>query len=251
MAIERAGIDRQDIGMLLSGNSAADWASPAEACTIANALDIDVPAIDVRSACTSFFAQIHLLSMMQPDKLPRFVLLVAPEALTKTVDYSDRRAAVLWGDGALAAVISTQEPAPTQIIGSSLNSNPSGWEKVVVPRLGFFAQDGNVVQMFAIKRTVLCLREMMDRYLDEEHRFHFIGHQANLRMLQSVWRQCDIPADRQHETVEWYGNTGAASAGGVISMRWEKWMPGDDIAVVGVGAGLTWASYLVRFGDES
>ena len=66
--------------------------------------------------------QIHLLSLMDPTRLPDFVLLVAPDSLTKTVDYTDRTAAVLWGDAAAAAVVSTRIPGRARILGSTLAS---------------------------------------------------------------------------------------------------------------------------------
>ena len=84
----------------------------------------------------------------------------------------------------------------------------------------------------------------------DDRAFHFVGHQANLRMLENVCRRCEIPDERHHSNVEWYGNTGAASSASVVSMNWGKWGPKDDVAVVGVGGGLTWSSYLIRFGDE-
>ena len=96
MAIGRAGIDSQDIGMVISGSCAPDVVTPAEACTIAAALGLEVPSFDVNSACTSFHVALDLLSMMDPDKVPRFVLCVVPEAVTRVVDYNDRTAAVLW-----------------------------------------------------------------------------------------------------------------------------------------------------------
>jgi 3-oxoacyl-[acyl-carrier-protein] synthase-3 len=68
-------------------------------------------------------------------------------------------------------------------------------------------------------------------------------------MLESVCKFCDIPAERHFSNVEWFGNTAAASSASVVSMEWEKWRDGDDVAVVGVGSGLTWSSYLIRFGD--
>ena len=114
--------------------SAADTASPAEACNVARALELEVPAFDVNSACTSFFVQMNLLTRMRPDQLPDYVLLVAPDCLTKTVDYSDRSAAVLWGDAAAAAVVSTRHPGRARVLGSTLESSPAGNTKVVVPR---------------------------------------------------------------------------------------------------------------------
>jgi len=249
IAIARAGIDRSQIGMLISGSSAPDFVSPADACNVAAALGIEVPAFDVNSACTSLLVQIHVLSLMDPEKLPDFVLLVAPDSLTKTVDYSDRSAAVLWGDAAAAAVISTRLPGRARILGSTLDSRPSGGDKVVVARTGHFHQSGRTVQAFAIKESVRCYENLRGRFESDERQLHFVGHQANLRMLEAVCERCHIDRERHHSNVEWFGNTGAASSASVLSMQWEKWGPRDDVAVVGVGAGLTWSSYLVRFGD--
>ena len=85
---------------------------------------------------------------------------------------------------------------------------------------------------------------------EDGRRLHFVGHQANLRMLEKVCELCDVPPGPAPHNVEWYGNTGAASSASVLSMRWDKWTDDDDVAVVGVGAGLTWSSFLVRFGGQ-
>ena len=132
-------------------------------------------------------------------------------------------------------------------IRPSIASSPEGADRVVVPRTGHFRQDGRVVQMFAIKKTAQLLAERQAERRDPGRRFHFVGHQANVRMLEAVCRQCDIASDRHHSNVEQYGNTAGAGAPSVLSMRWNDWMAEDDVAVVGVGAGLTWSSYLLRF----
>lgn len=247
MAIARAGISATDIGMVLAGSSVMDTTTPAEACNIARALDLEVPAFDINSACTSFFVNLYVLSLMQADKVPPYVLVVAPEAVTKSVDYTDRSSAVLWGDGTVAAVISTQVPGRARILDSTLASSPAGADKVVVPRFGHFRQEGRSVQMFAIRKTVMLLKVLQGEHRQEGRTLHFVGHQANLRMLENVCRQCDVPDTLHHSNVEWYGNTAGAAAPSVISMHWDRWQPQDDIAVVGVGAGLTWSSYLLRF----
>jgi len=249
MAIERAGIQRTDIGMVIAGTSASTTHSPAEACNVARVLELEVPSFDVQSACTSFYVQLYLLSLMQPEKLPDYVLLVAPDSLTTTVDYNDRASAVLWGDGAAAAVISTRHAAPQWVLGNSLEGSPAGADKVVVPRAGHFRQEGRTVQMFGIKRMARCLTQLKEQFATDDRVFRFVGHQANLRMLETVRSLCEIPSEHHHTNVEWYGNTGAASSASVISMNWDKWTPHDDIAVAGVGAGLTWSSYLLRFGE--
>ena len=90
LALERAGIAGSDIGLVIAGNSAADTSAPAEACNIAGELGMEVPAFDVSSACTSFYVQLYMISLMDPARVPDWVLLVAPETLTTTVDYNDR-----------------------------------------------------------------------------------------------------------------------------------------------------------------
>ena len=247
MALARAGLNTSDIGMVICGSSAPDTLSPADACNVAQQLGLEVPAFDINSACTSFFVPMHLLSMMNPERLPKFILVVACESLTRTVDYNDRATAVLWGDGAAAAVISLTEPGRASISGTQLDSSPSGNTKVVVPRYGYFNQDGQAVQKFAVKRTAESLRRLRSEHADPERRFGFVGHQANLRMLESVCKLCSITADRHFSNVERFGNTAAAGSLSVLSMNWERWSDDEDIGVVGVGAGLTWAGYLLRF----
>lgn len=251
MATERAGIEMQDVGMVVAGSSRPDTMSPADACNVAEGLGLEVPSFDVNSACTSFFTALNLLEGMRPEALPEFVLVVAPESLTTTVDYDDRSASVLWGDGTAAAVLSTKVPSPVEIMGNEMESSPAGRDKVVVPVGGHFRQEGRTVQMFAIKKTIRLLRRLQERYGgDPERRFHFVGHQANLRMLETVCKRCEIPGDRHHFNVGELGNTGAAAAPSVISMEWNDWRPGDDVAVVGVGSGLTWSSFLLRFRED-
>jgi 3-oxoacyl-[acyl-carrier-protein] synthase-3 len=249
MALDRAGLTLDDIGMVITGSSRPDMMSPADACTVAEALGLEVPSFDVNSACTSLFTALHLLGGMREDALPEFVLAVTPESLTTTVDYDDRSASVLWGDGTTAVILSTKVPSNVEVVRGALESSPAGMDKVVVPVGRHFDQEGRTVQMFAIKKTIRLLRRLQSKYDGESGRaLHFVGHQANLRMLETVCAQCEIAEDRHHHNVVDLGNTGAAGAPSVISMRWEEWRDGDDIGVVGVGSGLTWSSFVLRFG---
>ncbi len=251
MAVGRAGINMNDIGLVIAGGVAPDTVSPAESCNIANELELEVSAFDVNSACTSLIAAIHLLAGMRPEALPPYVLVVASERPTCSVDYNDRAGSILWGDGSAALVVSATIPGPAVLGGTRLASSPAGCDKVVLPRTGHFRQEGRTVQTFAIKRTTKILREMIGEYTDGERRLHFIGHQANRGMLQSVCRLTGLPEDRHHTNVEYFGNTAAAGSPSVISQRWQSWTDGDDIAVIGVGSGLTWGGFILRFGEEN
>lgn len=251
MALARAGLDVGDVGLLIGGGCAPNTVSPAEACNIGAALGVQAAALDVNSACTSFIAGVYVLSLMDPAKLPDYVLLVCAEPMTGTVDYNDRSSAVLWGDGALAAVFSPRHPGRARVLGSRLVSDPGGHAKVVVPRLGHFHQEGRTVQTFAIRKTSELLVETREKFESEGRPFHFVGHQANRRMLESVCKRCDVPEERHHTNCEFFGNTAGASSGSVISQLWDKWKAEDDICVVGVGSGLSWGSYLLRFGGAA
>jgi len=248
MALMRAGISARDVGMVIGGSCAPDTTSPAEACNVAAALGIEAPCFDISSACSTFGAHLYALSLMQPEALPPFVLLVISENNTRVVDYRDRSTAVLWGDGSLAVVLSTYHPGPLAVLRTLLTSSPLGAGKVVIPRVGHFFQNGQAVQKFAITRTVQSLRGLQEAFADvPAGRFHFIGHQANRLMLESVCRACAITPAQHHFNVSDYGNTGAAGAGSVLSRDWNGFCPGDHVAMVGVGSGLTWTSVMLRF----
>ena len=158
-ALARAGIRASDVGLVVAGGCTPEMLIPSEACRIAAALEIDAPALDINSACSSFGAQLHLLSSM--DRLPPYVLVVNAENTTRVVDYRDRSSAVLWGDATTAAVVSTQIRSRVRVVETTLSSTPAGWRSVTIPRFGHFAQDGSNVQRFAIKTTVAALEALL------------------------------------------------------------------------------------------
>lgn len=249
-ALERAGVAAADIGMVVASSCAPDYIVPAEACRIAAELGVEAPAYDLSSACTGLIANLHALQRMRPEALPPYVLVVCAEAMTRTIDYSDRSSAVLWGDASVAMVVSTQVEGRARLLETTLDSDPAGHDKVVVPRLGHFTQEGRNVQMFGIRKSSMMLRALQQRYGRPGRRMHFVGHQANLRMLEAICRQCGITAEDHHYNVDTFGNTAGASGATVLSQRWDEWADGEDVAALGVGAGLTWGSYLLRFGAD-
>jgi 3-oxoacyl-[acyl-carrier-protein] synthase-3 len=235
--------------MVIAGTSMVERVTPAEAAKYAARLEIEAPVFDINSACTSIHAQLYVLSCMVPEKVPPFVLLVVPENATPNVNYTDRTSAVLWGDCAVAAVVSTREPSRFRMLGNTIESNPAGHDKVVVPRMSHFFQEGRTVQKFAISKTVRLVKDLQEKFQKPGRNFNFVGHQANLLMLDNVCKRCEISPERHHSNMEYFGNTASAGSASVISMNWDNWTDDDDIGVAGVGAGLTWSSYLLRVGE--
>lgn len=251
MALDRAGLTTGDIGMVIAGGCSPQYTIPAEACMIAAELGISAPVFDVSSACSSFAVQLHYLDSMRSETLPDHILVVNAENNTRTVDYSDRRNAVLWGDASSAVVVSPRVPGRIQIRSSIVESDPSGWDKVVIPTGGHFHQHGSAVQGFAIRKSTATLAKLRHSCAGDPHRLYFIGHQANLGMLRTTCERGGISPDRHLFNVDEYGNCGAAGAPSVLSQNWEKFMPGDEIALVVVGSGLTWGGLLMRVVEGS
>src|SRR5882672_5790727 len=244
LALERARLQTKDIGMVIAGGCCPEMAIPSEACRVAAALDVDAPALDVHSACSSFGAQLHLLASMR--ELPPYVLVVNSENTTRVVDYADRATCVLWGDGTSAAIVSLDVPARVRIVETTLASSPAGCAQVTTPRFGHFAQDGTAVQRFAIKTTQACLEAMLPaaraRLAETRGALHFVGHQANLLVLEAVARRTGLAEHEQWHNVVDRGNTGAAGGPSVLSQRWGDLVRGDVAILAVVGSGLTWSS---------
>jgi 3-oxoacyl-[acyl-carrier-protein] synthase-3 len=246
LAMDRAALKPEDVGMVISGSSAPDYVTPAEAATVAAELGIDVPCFDLNSACSTFGMQIKFLSDMKPEALSPYILIVNPENLTRTIDYSDRRAAPLFGDGSSAAIVSASVPSKMVFEAFFCDSNPLSWDKVCVPRLGHFGQDGSAVQGFAIRKTTESLKILQEVFPINSGRFKFVGHQANFGMLKTVCERCGVSEEDHWHNVVDYGNTGCSSAPSVLSQNWDRFQPGDHIALIMVGSGLTWVRTMLK-----
>jgi 3-oxoacyl-[acyl-carrier-protein] synthase-3 len=250
-ALAQAGIAPGDIGLVISGSSAPDHVTPSEAATVAAELEIEATCFDINAACSTFGIQLSFLSKMMPETLPPYVLVVNAENVTRCIDYSDRNTAVLFGDGSAAAVVSATIPSRMRLLGSDCASKPSSWQKAIIPRTGYFQQDGNAVQGFAIRKMTEAVRTFQEAYNgrkdgEEENgrRLLFVGHQANLSVLSTVCERTAIPDGCHWHNVTMFGNTGCSGAPAVVSQRWHDFKPGDCLVMALVGAGLTWSTLM-------
>jgi len=249
MALKRAGLKTEDIGMLISATCAPTYSLPANACVIAKEAGINAYAIDITSACSSFVAHMDYLFNRNPESMPDYVMCVLPESWTSTIDYSDRKTAVLIGDGAAAVVVSKKHKSKMFISNTTMTYNTAEWEKVQTKTGEHFYQDGLSVQKCAIKKsmeTFNTLQQKMDCALDQHY---FISHQANLSMLKSVCKKLKIADEKHLYNVDEFGNCGAAGAPSVFSQNWDKFKSGDFITLVVVGAGLTWGGITIEVGQ--
>ncbi len=246
MALTRAGLKAEDIGMVISGSSLPQYLTPAEASTVAADLEIDVPCFDINSACATYGVQMRYLDSVKPEKMPPYILVTNIEAATTTIDYSDRRSAVLFGDCATASILSTTVPSNKIFSDCEMASKPTLWDKAVVPRWGYFCQDGGAVQGFAIRKTTDGLRSLLALIPDADmRRVFFIGHQANLGVLETAAERSGIAPANHWFNVNLFGNVGCAGGPSVLSQHWDELRSGDHVAMALVGAGLTWTQMLL------
>lgn len=247
MAIERAGIRPSDIGMIIAGGCSPEMQIPSEAARVAALLGVPhVPSFDLHAACSTFGAQVHFVRQLGAAA-PEHVLLVQPENTTRTVDYGDRSTAILFGDATSAAVVSTKVRSRAACTATTFGTDASGCDDVRIPRAGYFAQNGAVVQKFAIKKMSALLGEIEARVgEDRRRRVRYVGHQANLTMLRAVCKRAEIPEERHLYNIVDYGNQCAAGAPTVLSQRWDDLRAGDVIAMVVVGSGLSWSSLQIE-----
>jgi len=147
---------------------------------------------------------------------------------------------VLFGDGAAAAIVSSRVPSPAAITDTSFASDPSGQATVVIPTGGHFGQEGRTVQAFAIKTTADVVKALQEKVpADESRRQVFIGHQANLRMLENVCKRVGIGDENHYTNIANFGNTGAAGAPITLSQNWDA-LRNTVILMAVVGSGLAW-----------
>lgn len=248
-ALRRAGLEAGVIKMVLAGGCCPERLIPAEASRLAAVLGIQAVALDVSAACASFAAQLHFLAQMRPETLPDYIMVCSVEAFTRSIDYADRRDAILFGDAASVAIVSPRIKSRFRIMNSSFNTDPSGHEQITIPAGGHFKQDGHRVQMFAIRKTVELLAACQNRENGRPHPEEiFIGHQANLRMLESVCKRLDIPAELHLTNVRQFGNCGAAGAPSVLSQNWNG-LASCAVNLAVVGSGLSWGSIRICVGE--
>lgn len=251
LALQRAGLEASGVGMVVAGGCCPEMLIPAEASRVAAALGMQAVAFDVSAACASFAAQIHVLSQMRPEALPDFILVANIEAFTRTINYSDRGTAVLFGDCATAAIVSPRVSSRMQILESSYQTDVSGHGQITIPAGGHFAQEGHRVQMFAVRKTAELIGG--SRFSENGHSAaseFFIGHQANLRMLEAVCRRLNIPAEKHLSNVQSFGNCGAAGAPSVLSQHWEE-LENCAVNMAVVGSGLSWGGLRICIGAKN
>ncbi len=249
LAAKRA-LDGAPVDLVVCGLSVADYHLPSTANLIAAEVGCgEAAAFDVRAACSSFVFSLHALrGLFALGELQR-ALLVIPEAYTKVTDYTDRGTCILWGDAAFACLVTRTAPAGAslEVLDTFIGSRSQDALVVQAEVGGKFKQLGSAVHAFAIRKMSEVVETSLKRcQLTAQDLAWFVGHQANLGILQRACERVGIPPEKHLSNIELFGNCGAAGAPSVLAQNAERFRGGDRIAVATVGSGLSWGGTLLR-----
>ncbi len=241
--------ENYDPPLLICGTSTPDYDIPANASSIAKHLEVGSTCFDVQSACSSFMSGMQVATSLIQSGFYSSASLFNVERYSTRLDYTDKRSCILFGDGATCTIFETGENLNGfEILDICLESDGSGADSVKIPYGETFYQNGSAVQKFAITKTCYITNKIMDRnQLGPKDIQYFVGHQANLRMLQSSVKKLNFSNEQHLYNVDLFGNQGGAGAPSVLAQNWHKFRDGDMVIATVVGSGLTWGSCLLKF----
>lgn len=260
-AMQNAGIDPQEIGLLVVGTTTPDLVFPSTACLVQARLDLpDCGAMDVNAACSGFMYALSIADKYVRCGEVKKALVIGVDKLTAMVDWNDRGTAILFGDGAGAVVLEAADEAgilSTHIHAAGRHSDLLGVDVGVSkgfkaePRGGMrIKMKGNEV----FKMAVRTLGRIVDETLEHNNMTKsdldwLIPHQANYRIISATAKKLGMTMDQVIVTVDKHGNTSAASVPLALdeAARSGTIKRGDMLLLEAFGGGFTWASALIKY----
>jgi 3-oxoacyl-[acyl-carrier-protein] synthase-3 len=246
-AIERAGIDKNQIGVVVVCTVSADYFSPSCACIIQGRLGLsqDIIAMDIGAGCSGFIFGLETIRALMMARENKYGLIIGAEVLSKKMDMTDRGTCVLFGDGAAAAVVALSDTKYTSVIGVD------GDEEMINIKSpdGFIHMDGQGTYKFAVATVPKVIEQVVQKagmtYDDIDF---FVLHQANLRIIESIAKKVKQPMDKFVVNIEKYGNTSAASVGLALdeALSAGRIRKGDKVLMCAFGAGRTWGAVILE-----
>lgn len=264
-AMEVAGVRAEDLDLIIVATSSPDYLLPPVSSQIQHMLGAKCGAFSVVAGCTGWMYALTVAQQFIQSGAYRTILVIGAEEVSFAIDWTDRSTCVLFGDGA-GAVVMQASSTPTGVLSFELGSDGSGAEALIVPgggalkpmshevvdkRENFIRMDGREVFKFATRVLGRSLTNVLAQAgLSAGDIDLFIPHQANARIVEAAARFMGIPQDRFYMNIQRYGNTSAASVpiALVEAIEEGRCKPGDTLAMVAFGAGLTWASAVVHLG---
>ena len=261
-AMDDAGAEPEELDLILCATIRGDILSPSMACLLQGQLGADCPSMDVNAACSGFLYALDVAAAYFDSGRAKKALVVAAEALSPVVDWTDRATCVLFGDAAGAVVLEAGDdllairlqargtPTPLRITGFPARSPFIKAEPGRGDEPAKVYMNGQEVYKFAVGAMTGGLREVIGLAgLNEEDVDWVLPHQANIRIIEAAKQRLGIAPDRFLHNMERYGNTSAASIPVLLDecRRAGRFRPGEVLAMSSFGAGLTSGACVIRW----
>lgn len=265
-ALDDANVEATDMDLLLVATITPEMICPPTSCRIADAIGAGaVGAIDISAACCGFVYALNIAhDLIRGGGLYRTVAVVGTDTMTGYTDYTDagRSTAILFGDGAGAAILKATDDTSKGIIAQAMHSDGAGWKEIYVPKCandlpegaefdeskyGFVHMNGRKVFKFAVGTFPGLIRETLDKAgLNPEDIDHYICHQSNARILSAARDRFGLPEEKLYINIDRRGNTLAASVPLCLDelRRAGRVREGQRVMFLAFGGGLTWGSSL-------
>ncbi|HEY3021586.1 MAG TPA: beta-ketoacyl-ACP synthase 3 [Solirubrobacteraceae bacterium] len=245
-ALADAGLAASELDLVLVATMSSDELTPNTAPLVAHALGTNAAAADVGAACTGFLSALSLAGAQIESGRATHALVIGAEAMSRFVDFDDRRTAGLFGDGAGAVVLSAGRGALGPVVLRSAGEHASF---IVAPRdTGVIRMEGHETFLVAVSSlSEATLDVCREAEVDPADVDLFIYHQANGRILTAVAERLGLDAGRVVDAIGELGNTSAASIPLALSLAADagRLSPGDRVLVAAVGAGFTYGAALL------
>lgn len=264
-ALQAAGRAPSDIDLMLVATTSGDMGFTSTACLLQRELKATgCPAFDLAASCTGFLYGLSIAQAFLRTGQARTVLLAASEVKSRFIDQRDPASAILFGDGAGAAVLETG-PEDRGVLDVTLHADGARWPLIHLPAGGSreplsesslaanrhaMHLDGSAVFRTAVRTIEHAVRDQASRFdLRLDQIDHFIFHQANLRILQQVKRRLGLPDEKVPVTISRYGNTSSSAL--PIALHYAvtdgRIKSGDWALLAAFGGGITWGTALIRW----
>lgn len=281
-AVERAGINADEIDMIIVSSVSSNVILPNTACYVQDKIGaVNAFCFDINTACTGFIMAYNTVQSYINTGLVQTALIIGAEGLSKIVDWSDRGTCILFGDGAGAAIVRKDDKAVFDTVmyadgsmGAALTCNngfayratlidktenksiyqneenkqiskhsqENDWNQV---QNTYVQMNGQEIFRFAVKQVPECIQELMKKIqINKDEIDMFVLHQANSRILQGIAKRLKVPLEKIPMNVSEYGNTSSACIPILLDelFREGKLKEGDKIIISGFGAGVTLAA---------
>jgi 3-oxoacyl-[acyl-carrier-protein] synthase III len=267
IAIEKSGVSKNDIDMIIFASVTPDMMFPASACLLQDKLKIpNAGTVDIAAACSGFVYGLSMANAYILSGMYKNVLVIGAETLSRITDWSDRNTCVLFGDGAGAVVVSrAKENSASELIGFKLRGDgaykdllyleaggsfkPASHETVTAGQ-HYIKMAGNSVFKIAVRTMADELEELLaEHHISKEEIKLLIPHQANQRIIAGVADRLGFPMEKVFINLNKYGNTSAATIPIALAEAVDegKVVKGDLIAFVVFGGGLTSGACILRW----